>query len=351
MLGFKRKDTPNLIKLELKKPILPSVVLLTVFIVGSIGYYWQWKDIPGSNIVDAMYMTVITITTIGFGEIHPLGTFGRIFTTLIAVAGVGSLFYVLSVFMENLVIIQLNNYRGKKKMQKKIGHLKNHIILVGHGRVGHLAAREMMKLGIDFVAVDDSIKDPIYIPVDPDMLYIEGDATEDEILLHAGIDSARGMIVTTADPSTTVFVVLSAKVLNPKLYIVARADNDQDIEKLKRAGADKVINPYSIGGQRMAQLMINRNVIDFFQTSFGNNENNLKIEHLILPENSTLLGQTLKELNIRHKVGASILAVIRDNTPILNPGAEFALQKGDQLLVIGTDEQLANISKMIFRNK
>jgi voltage-gated potassium channel len=343
--GVKRRKEYSEIESELKKPILPAILLLTVIVIGTLGYSYLWKDLD-STFIDAIYMTIITITTVGYGEIHQLNSTGRVFTMLIAIAGIGSLFYVLSVVMENLVIIQLNNYRGQKKKMKKIEKLHNHIILVGHGRVGHLAALELARAGQTFVAIDDSFDDPEYIPIDDNMLMIEGDATEDEVLLKAGIERARGVIVATADSATNVFVVLSAKVLNPKLFIVARADSDANLEKLKRAGADRVVNPYSIGGQRLAQLIVNTNVLDVFETSFGTKDNNLKIENIDLTDRSIWFNKTLKEIDLRQKTGASILAVIRESTPILNPGGDFKIIKGDQLLVIGTKEQMKSIEQL-----
>ena len=347
--GIKKKDDFATISANLKKPVIPLVFLLILIVIGTTGYSILWRNEEGV-LVDALYMTVITITTVGFGEIHKLDSNGRIFTMFISIAGFASLFYVLTLLMENLVIIQLNNYRGKKKKMKKIDKLNNHIILVGHGRVGHLTAKELASAHEPFVAIDDSFDDPEFIPLDDSMLMIEGDATEDEVLLKAGIERARGMIIATANSATNVFVVLSAKVLNPKLFIVARADLDSDIEKLKRAGADRVVNPYSIGGQRLAQLMVNKNIIDFFDTTLGSKENSLKIENIILSDSSKWYGKTLKELDLRQKTGASILAVSRHSAPILNPGADFIIMKEDQLLVIGTKEQLKHIEELALFN-
>jgi voltage-gated potassium channel len=327
---------------HLKTPLVPFLLVIIVFIIGTIGYSLFWRDY-NADVIDAAYMVFITMTTIGFQELYPLGDYGRIFTIFIGLTGISSLFYVFSVIMENIVIIQMYNLRGKNKMKKKIANLENHIILIGFGRVGKLAAKELEKNEQAFVVIESNKE--ITENFDEKTLIISGDATDDEILLNAGIKKAKGMIVTTANSASTMFVVLSAKVLNPEIFIVARTDDDNDIEKLKRAGADKVVNPYSIGGQRLANLLINPNVIDFFETSFG--KNNLNVERIIIPLNCKYINKSLKEINLRYKSGATVVAILRDGNPIINPQAEFLISTGDELIALGTTEQLISLENII----
>lgn len=329
---------------QLKKPMIPGIILLFVIIIGTIGYGIIWDE-TDSTIIDEIYMTFITITTIGYNEIYPLDTAGRIFTILIGVSGIGSLFYLLTVFMENLVIMQLSNYRGKKRRMKKIEELKDHIILVGFGRVGKLAASQLFNRKQDFVLIEYDDKEEDLHNFNSNMLYVIGDATQDETLLRAGIERAKGMIVATAKPSTTVFVVLSSKVLNPDLFIVARTDNEDSIEKLKRAGANRVVNPYAIGGQRLANLMVSTNVVDFIDTSFGSGDYNLSIENIIIDNNRQWVGKSLKDIDIRKNTGATILAIIRNDNPILNPDGNFKIKGNDQLVAFGTSDQLKILEK------
>ncbi|MFA6571439.1 MAG: potassium channel protein [Bacteroidota bacterium] len=345
MYKFKLKYPVS--QVELKKPIIPALMLLSVIIIGTAGYSYLWKE-QNATFIDSLYMTIITITTVGFSEIHTLDNTGRIFTIIIAILGIGSLFYVLSVFMENLVMLQLNNYRGKKKMLQKIEHLKNHIIVVGYGRVGKLASKELADSKEEFIVIEKTF-DKKNVQPPENYLTISGDATEDEILIQAGIMRAKGIIVTSANPATTLFVVLSSKVLNPNLFIVARSEEESDVEKLMRAGANRVVNPYSIGGQRLAQLMINTNIIDFFNTNLGSGENNLKIENISIPAISKLNNKTLKEISFREKIGVSVLAVIRDGQPNLNPGGEFKLEENDTLVLIGTKVQLKKLGAFLFQ--
>lgn len=297
-------------------------------------------------------MTLITITTIGYGEVYPLDNYGRIFTIFISIGGIGSLFYLLSIFMENLFILQMKNYQGKKRIMKNIKDLKDHIILAGHGRVGKLAAREIVQHKEKCVVIDDDFEEELSEGENKKVFTLKGDATQDEVLLKAGIKRAKSMIVATANSATTVFVVLTARVLNPDLYIVARVDNNSDQEKLIRAGANKVVNPYSIGGQRLANLVVNPNVIDFFETSFGPEETNLSIEKINLPKDCVWKDQTLIEIDFRKKVGVTILAVVRNGKPIVNPDGNFRIRENDQLIAMGTKNDLAKLeSNMIKKNE
>lgn len=335
-------------KPNLKKPVLPGILFLIVLLSGVIGYSILWKDLNVS-IVDSFYMTVITITTVGYLEVHPLSETGRIFTMFIAVAGIGSMFYLFSVIMENLFIIQLVNYRGKKKMLKKLENLKNHIIVVGYGRVGKLATRVLESSNEEFVVIDESFKESIEMNETGKFIKIKGNAAEDEVLLGAGITNAKGIIVATPDSATSVFVVLSTKVLNPGLFIVARAEDESVAEKLKKAGADRTVNPYSIGGQRLASLMINQNVADFLETGFGVGENNLKIESIDLPDSCGFNDKSLREIQVRQKTGVSIMAVIRSGEPYLNPDGNFTIKKNDNLVLFGTKNQLKNFEELLIK--
>ena len=333
------------IKAKAKRPVLPLLILFGVLVLGTGGYYFLWLD-SESTLLDALYMTVITITTIGYNEVHPLDGTGRVFTMFIGITGIGSLFYILSIWMENLFMLQLYNYSGKRKMSKEIDKLDGHIILVGYGRVGKLAANELTGANKKFVVIDDDFAEADSKELEG-LLTVTGDATDDKTLLQAGVERAKGMIVSTANPATNVFITLSAKVFNPQIYIVTRTDNDSDTEKLKRAGANKVVNPYSIGGVRLANLMINTNIVDFMETSFGKGKNNIKMENVKLPPHSPWFNKTLKDVNLRQKTGASILAVIRNEDPIMNPGGDFTILPGDQLVVVGTRSDLQKLEKLV----
>ncbi|MCK5742945.1 MAG: potassium channel protein [Chlorobi bacterium] len=348
MYGFKNKTDFKELDEKITRPVIPILLVFFVVLSGTVGYRILWADIPGMSFADAFYMTVITISTVGFGEVHELTGVGKAFTIFISLTGIGSLFYVLSVLMENLVIFQLFDYRGKKKMVKEIENLSDHIILVGFGRVGQLAANELKISQADFVVIDIDNQEDYTLYEHEHLLKITGDATTDHVLLEAGIERAKGIIVATGDSRTNVFVVLSARVLNPTFHIVSRADDHEDVVKLKRAGADDIVNPYSIGGQKLAGLMINPNITDFLETNLGEGEFNLKIETIRLPDTSDWIGKSLMDLNFRQHVGVSVLALIRDDMPILNPAGHDKIFTGDKLVVLGTRKQLSNLETLAF---
>jgi len=178
-------------------------------------------------------------------------------------------------------------------------------------------------------------------------LVLTGDATDDAVLERAGVQRARGLIVTTANDATNMYIILSARVLNPDLYIVSRAVDDASVTKLARAGADRAISPYAIGGHRLAHLILKPAVVDFFETALRSGSAALNIEDLAVPTGSPIVGQALGQLDIRRVTGATVLAVMRDGTPIASPPGDFALGKGDRLLALGTGEQLARLDELI----
>ncbi len=351
MKRFHKKDKRAFanLKPETKKPILPALILLADAAIGTAGYYWYWSD-KSANLIDAFYMTFITITTIGFHEVFPLDSYAKIFTVGIGIIGIGSLFYILSIVMENLFIIQLHNYRGKRKKMKIIQKLSNHSVIAGYGRVGQLAAQFLKNRGADFVVIDDDFSEEDVANLKKDLLCVVGDATEDETLLRAGVDRAKGLIIAVSNPAISVFVALSAKAINPNIYIVARADEDSAIGKLEKAGADRVVNPYFIGGERMANLILHRAVVDFLETSFGIGDGSLRIESVKLPENCPFVGKSLKELDVRKKYGVSILAVLKRESPIANPGGDYVVENGDKFIVMGERPDLIKLEEAISKS-
>ncbi len=332
---------------RIKKPYIPLFLLVTIIIGGTIGYDIIWTETE-SNIIDALYMTIITITTVGYAEVFPLDTTGRIFTMIIGVLGIGSLFYLLSIFMENLFTYQLLNIRGKKKVQKRLDKLSNHIIVVGYGRVGELATKELIERNIEFVIIDKEIPDELKSL--KNVISIEGDATDDAVLSLANVEEAKSLVVATADASTNLFIVLSARELNEKVFIISRSDNSLLEKKLLRAGADRTLNPYSAGGQKMANIAIDPQIMDFIDSNLGTKDGDfLKIEQFELSEDNDWHGKTLKELDIRQKSGVTIIGIIRDNDTNLNPFGDFELKSKDQLVAIGTKDQLMKFNDLCNR--
>jgi voltage-gated potassium channel len=325
--------------------LLPLSVVLAVIGAGSLGYRWLWRDLGGSWL-DALFMTVTTITTIGYGEVKPLTAAGRIFTMVIAFVGIGSLFYTFSVVMESVVARRLADPAGRRRMARTIRTLSGHTVVAGLGRVGRQAAQELDEAGAPFLIVDPG-EPAVRIAEAQGYLFLQGDATEDGVLQRAGIERARGLIVTTANDATNMYIVLSARVLNPALHIVSRAVDDASVTKLIRAGANRAISPYAIGGHRLAHLILSPTVVDFFETALRRGDETLNIEDMAVETDSAIVGKTVDDLDLRQATGVTILAILREGTPVVNPPGHFVLQPADHLLALGTREQLARLERLV----
>jgi len=325
--------------------VLPLAVVVAVVVGGTLGYAWLWRDLGGTWL-DALFMTVTTITTVGYAEVKPLDSAARIFTMSIAIVGVGSLFYTFGVVMEYLVAVRLADPTGRRKMEKHIEALSGHIILAGLGRVGRQAAQELHEARVPFLLVDPA-EGALRQAEEHGWLLQQGDATDDAVLERAGVRRARGLIATTANDATNMYIVLSARVLNPKLYIVSRAVDESSVPKLTRAGADRAISPYAIGGHRLAHLILSPAVVDFFETALRRGNEALNIEALAVGAESAAAGRTLESLAVRQATGATVLAVMRDGNPVVNPPGDMALAAGDRLLALGTREQLERVERVL----
>jgi voltage-gated potassium channel len=324
--------------------VLPLSVALAVVIVGTIGYYVLWAA-SGGTWLDALFMTMTTITTIGYGEVRPLTSVGRIFTIIIAVIGIASLFFTFGVVMEYLVTSRLEGLPGRRRMAKKIESLDGHVIVAGLGRVGRQAVMELAEARAPLLIVDPGAAAARYAE-ERGYLLLSGDATVDDVLERAGIRRARGLVVTTGNDATNMYIVLSARVLNPRLVIVSRAVDEASVTKLIRAGATRAISPYAIGGHRLAHLILSPTVVDFFETALRRGNEALNIEDLVIQPDSPAIGKSLEALDVRRATGATILAIVRENSPVPPSGA-LALQAGDQLLALGTTEQLQRLEALV----
>lgn len=231
-------------------------------------------------------------------------------------------------------------------MERRIEALRGHIILAGIGRVGRQAAQELLGAGTPFIVVDPSQAAARHAE-EAGYLLLVGDATDDAVLERAGIRRASGLVVTTSNDATNMYVVLSARALNPALTIVSRAVDEASVTKLVRAGADRAISPYAIGGHRLAHLILKPTVVDFFETALRTGDDALNIEDLAVTADSPALGRTLDALDVRAVTGATVLAVLRAGQRVVSPAGDYTLSSGDQLLAIGTGEQLARLERLI----
>jgi voltage-gated potassium channel len=320
-------------------------LVAAVVATGTLGYRWLWRDVGGTWL-DALFMTVTTITTIGYGEVKPLDGPGRIFTMALALVGIGSLFYTFGVMMEYVVTTRLTDPTGRRRMEKRVAHLSGHVIVAGLGRVGRQAGHELQAAGASFVVIDPG-EGAVRAGEELGWLVIHGDATDDEVLLRAGIERARGLIVTTATDATNMYIVLSARVLNSALTIVSRAVDEASVAKLIRAGANRAISPYAIGGHRLAHLILSPSVVDFFETALRRGNEMLNIEDLAVAPSSAASGKTLERLDVRRATGATVLMVLRGDGSLASPSGETVLTAGDRVLALGTAEQLRELEALV----
>jgi voltage-gated potassium channel len=262
---------------------LVALLIALVIVVGTAGYML----IEGWTAFDAFYMTAITITTVGFGEIHPLSTAGRAFTVLISFTGVGAMFYAFTLFMTLLAEGTLVERRERKRFARMLETLTDHFILCGFGRMGEIIAREFARQGVPFVVIERN-SDRMHLAMDQGFLVVEADASSEEVLRRVGIDRARGFVAAVSTDAENVYAVLSARLLKPDLFIVGRAEGEDARAKLQRAGADRVISPYHLGGLQLAQTAMRPAVVDFVQLATSSDNMDLNIEQVHIRQGSPL---------------------------------------------------------------
>ena len=319
--------------------------LCVIVATGVIGYV----IIEGWSFIDALYMTIITITTVGYEEVHPLSAGGRIFSILLIIGGVGGALYVLSSIVQFIIEGQLGTTLGRRRMERTIAKLKEHFILCGYGRVGQEIARIFTEERVPFVVIDKDQESITSVEKDGH-LYVLADATDDEALKQAGIERARGLVVSVADDADNVYITLSARGLRPDLFIEARSSSSAAETKLKKAGATRIISPYSLGARRMAELALRPGIVDFIDTVVSRRGREFEMENITISHDSALVGLTAEE--IRRRTKAAILAISkRSGKLVANPSAEETIQAGDILITLGTREQLAALEEICERCK
>jgi voltage-gated potassium channel len=324
--------------------LIALLALVVVFIIGTLGY----RLIGGSqhSFVDCFYMTFITIATIGFSEVVDVTRYeyGRLFTVFIGIAGIGVLGYVLSTVTAFMLENDLNVSRRRKKMQKKIGQLKNHYIVCGVGLVGTNVAHDLELTGRPSVIVDNDINNiHRYLETHPAQLYLHGDATDNDVLLAAGVMSAKGVFAVAHDDSANLVISLSSKQLNHSLRVVARCHDMKNAEKTRRAGADEVISPDFSGGLRIVSAMVRPNVMNFLDEMLKS-DSHLRMEEIVIPD--SLSGKSLSVLYHSNK-DCMVLAIQRDETWQFNPPASHRVQDKDVLMVMTTPEGRSRLEQLI----
>ena len=315
-----------------------SLVLL-VLVTGVGGYM-----LLGWSFLDAVYMTIITVTTVGYREVRPLTPVGEVFTMVVILMGVGSALYALTSLIQYVIEGHFDEGYRRRRMEQRLARLRDHYIVCGYGRMGKTVAKELSSKGIDIIAIE---KNPVDIEDKEGPVLIEGDATQDEVLLRAGIERARGLISVLPTDAENLFVVLSARGLNPHLHIYTRAGDESSELKILRAGADRVVSPYHTGGLRIANMILKPAVVDFIELATKSGNLEIQIEEIEIRPGSALSGKTLEVSGIGRDLGIIIVAVKKpDGTMQFNPTSRTVINPQDTLIALGEKSKLKVLEGM-----
>ncbi len=323
-----------------KRAFLSLGLVFLVILSGTVGY----SIIEGWTLFDSLYMTVITLSTIGYQEVRPLSYTGRAFTIILVFVGVGAVAYGINNGIRVVFEGEIQKAFGRRRLEKRLKSIRDHFIVCGYGRMGRIICHELKAKDVPFVVVE---KDPPELDADEETVFVFGDATKDEVLRQAGIEKAKGLISVLSTDAQNLYVVLSARELNPSLFIVARAGEEGSGQKLLRAGADRVVSPYHIGGLRIAHTVLKPAVVDFleFATKSGNLE--LQMEEVPVEEGAGIAGKTIHEAGVGRELGVIVVAIKRkDGDMKFNPVHNTRINAGDTLIAIGEIERLKSLERL-----
>jgi voltage-gated potassium channel len=308
------------------------MTLAGIMVLGTIGYVAF-----GFSVLNALYQTVTTVTTVGFREVEPLTDGAKVFTIVLILLGVGTALYTLGVLIETVLEGQLSGVFRRQRMDRRIDRMHDHVIICGWGRVGRAIARELMSADQEHVVID----------LDPERIKqstaaaVLGDATDDAVLEQAGVHRARALVAALESDAGNLFVTLNARTANPDLFIVSRVRIEKNEDKLQRAGADRVVNPQSIGGARAAAFLLQPHVTEFLDVVMRDRDIEFRLEEITVPPGSPLAGRSIREAQVRDQTGSLVLALRqRDGAFLTNPGPELVLEAGQILIAIGTKAEL-----------
>ena len=322
--------------MDLKRLHASFIVLTAILAIGTFGYVY----IEHFSFFDALYMTIITISSVGFSEIHTLSVQGRILTMIIICASISIGAYSMAVIVRGFIEGELQKRFEKNKMEKQIRKLKNHYIVCGFGRIGRIICKELREDDIDFVVIEQDVS-AIEQFEKLKYLYLQMDATTEEALLKAGIMNAKGLVTAVRSDANNVFITLTAKGIHPDIYVLSRTSDIKNEDKLKRAGANRVVSPYFIGGRRMAQELKRPAVVDFIDIATRGNKLGLIMEEAVIKQGSELIGKNLIESQLRKDFGIIIVCIKKaSGEMVFNPMPDETLDADDILVVLGKNEDV-----------
>ncbi|MGE3178168.1 MAG: TrkA family potassium uptake protein [Vicinamibacterales bacterium] len=321
------------------RPLLAAGLVASIVVLGTVGYV----AIEGWTLWESFYMTAITITTVGYREIRPMGRAGEVFTVVLLFSGVGAALYAFTLAATAIVEGGLPNRLQWRRREHMLDTIKDHFIICGYGRIGSTVAAQLRRENVPFVVLE---RDPVryQAALDDGVLVVEADASREEVLRRVGIERARGFIAVVGTDAENVYAVLSAHVLKPDLFIVGRAETEDAVLKLKRAGADRVISPYQIGAVQIAQTALRPAVVDFVELATSSENLELAIEEIPIAESSGLTNKSILEANLRQRYGVIVVGIQRQDRKMeFNPEPDTAIRAGDKLVVLGRPHSLKRL--------
>ncbi len=328
----------------MQKILFAIFMLVMILCIGTSGYML----IENGSFIDSLFMSVITITTVGYGEVIPLSPVGKYFTICLILVGVGFVLYLVGEVTESMVEGGLRKIMGRNNMEKRVAALKDHYIVCGFGRIGKVICKNLKESKLPFVVVESDTQEVQKID-ELGYLALPGSASSDEMLLKAGIKEAKGLIAVVSSDAENVYIILSARGLNPNLFIMARSSGTEGTEtKLLRAGANKVVSPYFIGAHRMAQLVVRPTVVDFLDLTVSGGELGLRLEELRVSEHSSLASKRLMDSGLRKEYDLIVVAIKREEGEMqFNPKPATLILPGDILVVLGEHEHISALEKQL----
>ena len=326
------------------KHLITSVLLsLLIIVLGTTGY----MIIEGWDIFDSLYMTIITITSVGYGEVHEIGKAGRLFTVFLIIIGIGFVIYVAGAVVRFMLEGQIRTILGRRRLDKKIDRLRNHYIICGYGRIGRLLCKNIQKKSIDLVVIEKN--EELRQLMDEDgVLYVLGNAADEATLINAGVKHAKSLVAVLGTDTDNVFLVLTARQLKPDLHITARASREESKAKLRAAGANKVESPYDIGALSMAQRILRPTVTNFLDQALDDQRQDIHMEEMSVSPSSRLINLMLKDSGIRQNYNLIIIAIKKlDGAMLFNPSFESIIKAGDTLIAVGKSENLQKLEEVL----
>lgn len=324
-----------------RAPARAAILLTTIVVAGTVGY----MVIEGWSAWDALYMTIISLTTVGYREVHPMSHAGEAFTMVVLVGGVGTVLYSFTLIGASVLETALHNPLERRRVTHMLEQLNHHFIVCGYGRIGAILVDEFRRQQVPYVVIERDAE-RVRALVEAGHLAVEGDASSEEVLARAGVSRARGLIAAVSTDAENVYTILTARLMQPALYIIGRAESEESTRKITRAGADRVISPYQIGGLHMAQLALRPAVVEFVQLATSSEFLELSMEQIEVRGPGPLAGQTIVGANLRQRFGVIVVGIRRAAGRMeFNPPPDARMDDGDHLVVLGPTDRLGELAR------